>query len=91
MATNELSVIEIKLAEPQIDFLEKKAKELGLSKEELIKRYISEAINEENGKTQTLQEKRLAHIQSVKGKYASVLSSSEDFAKRKQEEIQMER
>jgi len=88
MSTNELSVIEIRLAEPQIDFLEKKAKELGLSKEELIKRYISEAINEESGKTQTLREKP---PQSVKGKYASVLSSSEDFAKRKQEEIQMER
>jgi len=91
MPTNELSVIEIKLAEPQIDFLEKKAKELGLSKEELIKRYIAEAINEELGKSQTLQEKRLADIQSVKGKYASVLTSSDDYAKRKQEEIRLER
>lgn len=40
MARSEVSVLEIKIEEPQLEFLEKKAKELGLSKEELVKKYI---------------------------------------------------
>ena len=80
--------ITIKVADRQFEILESRAKELGLSKEELAKRYIAEAIG---AKQQVSQEKRLARILSVKGKYSSVLTSSDEFAQRKQEEIQMER
>ena len=80
--------ITIKVADRQLEILENRAKELGLSKEELIKRYIAEAIGAER---QVSQEKRLARILSVKGKYSSVLTSSDEFAQRKREEIQMER
>ena len=80
--------ITIKVADRQFEILENRAKELGLSKVELVKRYVAEAIGEEQ---QVSQEKRLARILSVKGKYSSVLTSSDEFAQRKQEEIQMER
>ena len=80
--------ITIKVADRQFELLENRAKELGLSKEELIKRYVAEAIGAEQ---QVSQERRLAQILSVKGKYSSVLTSSDEFAQRKQEEIQMER
>lgn len=80
--------ITIKVAERQFEILENRAKELGLTKEELIKRYVAEAIGEDQ---QVSQEQRLAQILSVKGKYSSVLTSSDEFAQRKQEEIQMER
>lgn len=80
--------ITIKVADRQLEILENRARELGLSKEELIKRYIAEAIG---AKQQISQEKRLARILSVKGKYSSVLTSSDEFAQRKREEIQMER
>jgi hypothetical protein len=40
--------------------------------------------------TKKSREKRLARIRAVKGKYASVLTSSEAFAKRKREEIELE-
>ena len=80
--------ITIKVTYPQLEYLENRARELGLSKEELVKRYVTEAIGE---KQQILQEKCLARILSIKGKYSSVLTSSDEFAQRKQEEIQMER
>ena len=80
--------ITIKVADRQFEILEDRARELGLSKEELIKRYIAEAIGEEQ---QVSQEQRLARILSVKGKYSTVLTSSDEFAQRKQEEVQMER
>jgi hypothetical protein len=54
----------------------------------LVKRYIAEAIDEEQ---RVPQKKCLAKILSVRGKYSSVLTSSDEFAQRKQEEIQMER
>jgi hypothetical protein len=81
--------IMIKIENQQLEFLEGKAKELGLSKDELIKQYITKAITDESKKFQ--REQRLALINSVRGKYADSLSSSDDFAQRKQEEIQMER
>lgn len=37
------------------------------------------------------RESRLAQIHAIKGKYAFVRTSSEDFAQRKQKEIEMER
>lgn len=80
--------ITIKVADRQFEILENRAKELGLSKEELVKRYVAEAIGEEQ---QVPQEQRLARILSVRGKYSSVLTSSDEFAQRKQDEIQMER
>lgn len=80
--------ITIRVADRQFEILKNRAKELGLTKEELIKRYVAEAIGE---KKQVSQEKRLAQILSIKGKYSSVLTSSDEFAQRKQEEIQMER
>lgn len=80
--------ITIRVADRQFEILENRAKELGLSKEELVKRYVAEAIGEEQ---QVSQEQRLARILSVRGKYSSVLTSSDEFAQRKQEEIQMER
>ena len=80
--------ITIKVADRQLELLENRAKELGLSKEELVKRYIAEAIGDDQ---QVSQKQRLARILSIKGKYSSVLTSSDEFAQRKQEEIQMER
>ena len=80
--------ITIKVADRQFEVLENRARELGLSMEELIKRYVAEAIGEEQ---QVPQEQRLVRILSVRGKYSSVLTSSDEFAQRKQEEIQMER
>ena len=41
MARPGVSVLEIEVEKPQLEFLEKRAKELGLSKEELVKRYIA--------------------------------------------------
>ena len=62
MACPEVSVLEIKIEEPQLEFLEKRAKELGLSKEELVKRYIAsdmtktiDAIGREKKKRFSLQ------------------------------------
>jgi predicted RNase H-like HicB family nuclease len=43
----EASILEIKVEEPQMEFLEKRAKELRLSKEELAKLYIQRAIDAE--------------------------------------------
>jgi hypothetical protein len=40
MATPGAKVLEISIEKPQLDFLEDKAKKLGLSKEELVKLYI---------------------------------------------------
>ena len=40
MTYPEASILEIKVEGSQLEFLEKRAKELGLSKEELVKRYI---------------------------------------------------
>ncbi len=39
----------------------------------------------------TWREQQLARIRAIKGKYASVLTSSEEFAQRKREEIKLER
>ena len=47
MTYPEASILEIKVEEPQMEFLEKKAKELSLSKEELAKLYIQRAIDAE--------------------------------------------
>jgi hypothetical protein len=40
MARPEVSVLEVRVEAPQLEFLEKRAKELGLSKEGLVKWYI---------------------------------------------------
>jgi antitoxin HicB len=42
-----VSILEIKVEEPQLEFLEKRSKEVGLSKEELAKLYIQRAIDAE--------------------------------------------
>jgi hypothetical protein len=62
MARPGVSVLEIRVEEPQLEFLEKKAKELGLSKEELVKQYIAsdmiktiDAAGEEKKKRFSLQ------------------------------------
>ena len=81
--------ITIKIAYPQLEYLENRARELGLSKEELIKRYIAGAINEERSKLSKKQ--RLAQILSVEGKYSSVLTSGDGFAQQKQKENRMEK
>lgn len=78
--------ITIKVTDRQFEILENRAKELGLTKEELVKGYLAEAVSEEQ---QVSQEKRLARILSVKGKYSSVLTNSDDFARRKQEKVRM--
>lgn len=43
------------------------------------------------GEIRTWREQRLARILAIEGKYASVLTSSEEFARRKREEIELER
>ncbi|MBD3183403.1 hypothetical protein GF312_13985 [Candidatus Poribacteria bacterium] len=78
----------IKVADRQFELLENRAKELGISKEELIKRYVTEAIGDEQ---QVSQEQRLIRLINIKGKYSSALTSSDEYVQRKQEEIQMER
>jgi len=80
--------ITIKFADRQLELLENKAKALGLSKEELIKIYVVEGIGKDR---RVSHEQRLAKIISIKGKYSSVLTSSDEFARSKKEEIQMER
>ena len=47
MARPEASVIEIEIENPQLEFLESKARELGISKEELVKQYIKRVIDTE--------------------------------------------
>ena len=47
MARPEASVIEIEIENPQLEFLESKAQELGISKEELVKQYIKRVIDTE--------------------------------------------
>lgn len=44
--------ISVKLADRQLEFLENKAEELGLSKEELVKLYIEKAIDTEQEENQ---------------------------------------
>jgi hypothetical protein len=74
--------ITIKVTDCQFEILGNRARELGLTKEELVKHYVAEAIGDEK---QVSQEQRLARILSIRGKYSSVLTSSEEFAQRKQE------
>lgn len=47
MARSEVSVLEVEVQGSQLEFLESKAKELGISKEELAKLYIGKAIDAE--------------------------------------------
>ena len=47
MTRPEVSVLEVEVEGSQLEFLESKAKERGISKEELIKQYIEKAINAE--------------------------------------------
>jgi len=47
MARSEVSVLEVEVEGSQLEFLEGKAKELGISKEELAKLYIGKAIDAE--------------------------------------------
>jgi hypothetical protein len=49
MARPEASVLEVEVEGSQLEFLESKAKELGISKEELVRMYIAEAIDTEHG------------------------------------------
>ena len=53
MAHSEASVLEVKVEAPQLEFLESKAKELGISKEELVKSYIEKAIDVARGENGT--------------------------------------
>lgn len=54
MARPEVSDYEIsvKVAGQQLEFLESKAKELGISKEELVKLYLAKAIDAERAENQ---------------------------------------
>ena len=45
MARPEASVLEVEVESSQLEFLECKAKELGISKEELVRMYIAKAID----------------------------------------------
>ena len=47
MARSEASVLEVEVEGSQLEFLESKAKELGISKEELVRMYIAKAIDVE--------------------------------------------
>ncbi|MBM3212935.1 hypothetical protein FJZ33_11990 [Candidatus Poribacteria bacterium] len=84
MPTNELSVIEIKLAEPQMDFLEKKAKELGLSKEDLVKLYILSDMLKTSS-TDTLENKPGKERISIKGMVRDGRVTDEDIEEVKRE------
>jgi len=54
MACSEVSDYEIsvRLADRQLEFLKNKARELGISKEELVKLYITKAIDAEHEENQ---------------------------------------
>lgn len=52
MANPELLVLEVEVEGSQLEFLESKAKELGVSKEELVKSYIAKAIDAEREENQ---------------------------------------
>jgi hypothetical protein len=47
MARPEASVLEVEVEGSQLEFLDGKAKELGISKEELVRMYIAKAIDVE--------------------------------------------
>lgn len=47
MTRSEVSVIEVEVEGSQLEFLESKAKELGISKEELVRMYIARIIDTE--------------------------------------------
>jgi hypothetical protein len=84
MATNELSVLEIKLAGPQIDFLERKAKEIGISKEELVRLYIlSDMLKISN--SDTLENKSGKESISIKGMVRDGRVTDEDIEEVKKE------
>ena len=84
MATNELSVIEIELAGPQIDFLERKAKEIGISKEELVRLYIlSDMLKISN--SDTLENKSGKERISIKGMVHDGRVTDEDIEEVKKE------
>ena len=51
MARSGASVLEVEVEGSQLEFLESRAKELGISKEELVKQYIEKAINTEHEDT----------------------------------------
>ena len=51
MTNPEASVLEIEVQGLQLEFLENRAKELGISKEELAKLYIARAIDGEREKS----------------------------------------
>jgi len=57
----------------------------------LMKNPSSSHPNRSIGVARTWREQHLAQIRAIKGKYASVLTSSEDFAKRKRQETRLER
>jgi len=48
MTRPEVSVLEVEVEGSQLEFLESKAKELGISKEELVRMYIARAIDTEH-------------------------------------------
>jgi len=54
MARSEVSdhEISVRLAGRQLEFLENKARELGISKEELVRLYISKVVDAEHGEDQ---------------------------------------
>jgi hypothetical protein len=51
-------------------------------------RQLREALAKESGSAEQLEREQLAN--SIRGKYANVLTSSEEFAARKAEEIALE-
>jgi hypothetical protein len=59
MTRPEVSVLEVEVEGSQLEFLEGKAKERGISKEELVKQYIEKAINAEREDIES-KEKRIS-------------------------------
>ena len=52
------------------------------------KRELREILNEEAQSAESAEREKL--IKGIRGKYANVLSSGEDFARRKAEEVELE-
>ena len=75
MATSEAKVLEIRIEEPQLEFLENKAKKLGLSKEELVKLYI---VNDMLKNFENVIPKRKKRI-SLEGITSGSIVTDDDF------------
>ncbi|MBM3211658.1 hypothetical protein FJZ33_05545 [Candidatus Poribacteria bacterium] len=81
MATSGVKVLEIKVKEAQLEFLENKAEKLGISKEELVKLYI---INDMLKTFENITPKKKKRI-SLEGITSGSTVTDDDFEEAKRQ------